>query len=70
MCAWGPEVRANPKEHAKREVKKYIWIDSDPDQKPLLWWKQCSSRLPVVSKLAHSQVPLYTSNFGIEYEGF
>ena len=50
---WEPEVRANPEERAKREVKKYICIDIDPDQKPLLWWKQYSSQLPVLSKLAH-----------------
>ena len=40
---WEPEVRANPEEHAKKEVKK---------QKPLLWWKQYSSQFPVSSKLA------------------
>jgi len=50
---WEPEVRANPEERAKREVKKYICIDIDPDQKPLLWWKQYCSQLPVLSKLAH-----------------
>ena len=50
---WEPEVRANPEERAKKEVQKYICIDSDPDQKPLLWWKQYSSQFPVLSKLAH-----------------
>ena len=53
LDVWEPEVRANPEERAKREVKKYICIDIDPDQKPLLWWKQYSSQLPVLSKLAH-----------------
>jgi len=31
----------------------YICVDIVPDQKPLLWWKQYSSQLPVLSKLAH-----------------
>ena len=49
---WEPEVRANPEERAKKEVKKYLCIDSDPKQKPLLWWKQYSSQFPVLSKLS------------------
>ena len=56
---WEPEVRANPEERAKREVKKYTCIDIDPDQKPLLWWKQYSSQLPVLSKLAHKYLCIY-----------
>ena len=34
-----PEVRANRKEHVQRKLQKYICMDRDPDQKPLLWWK-------------------------------
>jgi len=37
---WEPEVRTNPEEHAKKEVKKYLFTDSDLEQKPLLWRKQ------------------------------
>ena len=49
---WEPEVRANPEKRAKKEANKYLCIDSDPEQKPLLWWKQYSSQFPVLSKLA------------------
>ena len=28
---WEPEVRANPEEHSKKEIKKYLCIDSDPE---------------------------------------
>ena len=43
---WEPEVRANPEKRAKKEVKKYMCIDSDPER------KQYSSQFPVKSKLA------------------
>ena len=39
---------------ASNEIQKYLCIDCALDQKPLLWWNNYNTQLPLMAKLARN----------------
>ena len=60
---WEPEVRANTEEHTKKEVKKYLCIDSGPEQSHCY---EYSSQFPVLSKLTQKYLCILATSVSSE----
>lgn len=60
-----PSSLDDPQQAASKEIYIYQCIDSDPEQKPLLWWKNYHTQFLILA----TEVTLYSGYFCSIWEG-